>query len=108
MLLKLEELYNRYRGLEEKLSDPETVQDQKKYMTVNKEYKGLQPIVEAYLEYKNVLGNISSAKEMLGDSDSEMVAMAKEELTGLEAQKEDLDERIKVMMIPSSSKLSKV
>lgn len=100
MLAKLEELYNHFLTIEEKLSDPETVTDMKKFSKLNKEYKGLQEIVDTYKEYKNVLDNITSSKEMLSDSDPDMQAMAKEELDTLEPQKEALDEKIKILLIP--------
>jgi len=100
MLAKLEELYNHFLTIEEKLSDPETLSDMKKYSKLNKEYKGLQEIVDTYKEYKNVLDNITSAKEMQSDSDPEMQAMAKEELSELEPAKEALDEKIRILLIP--------
>ncbi len=100
MLDKLEEIYNHFIGVEEKLSDPETLADMKIFSKLNKEYKGLQEIVEPFLAYKNVLENISSAKEMQADSDPEMQAMASEELAALEPQKIDLEEQLKVLLIP--------
>jgi len=100
MLAKLEEIYNHFMSLEEKLSDPEIVTDQKRYAKINKEYKSLQEIVAGYKDYKNILGNVDSAKEMLSDADAEMQAMAKEELATLEPQKEVLEEKLKVLLIP--------
>jgi len=86
--------------LEEKLSDPETLSDMKKYSKLNKEYKGLQEIIEKYKSYKTVLGNVTNAKEMLGDPDAEMQAMAKEELSELEPQQVELEEQLKTLLIP--------
>lgn len=100
MLAKLEELYNHFLSLEEKLSDPETVTDMKKFSKLNKEYKGLQEIVDTYKRYKYILENIASSKEMLSDPDPDMQAMAKEELNTLEKEKEELDEKIKILLIP--------
>jgi len=100
MLAKLEEVHNHFLSIEEKLSDPETVSDMKVYSKLNKEYKGLQEIVTTYLSYKNVLANISNANEMLSDSDPDMQAMAKEELAELEPKKEEIEEQLKVLMIP--------
>ena len=51
ILAKLEAIYDRYRYLEEKLSDPELASDMKSFTKVNKEYKDLKEIVEAYLKY---------------------------------------------------------
>lgn len=100
MLEKLESIYNHFLSIEEKLSDPEIVTDMKKYSALNKEYKQLQVLVDAYKEYKNLTSNIASAKEMLNDSDPDMKTMAQEELDLLLPQKEDLDERVKVLLIP--------
>ncbi len=100
MLAKLEELHNHYLSIEEKLSDPETVSDMKVFSKLNKEYKGLQEIVESYKSYKHVLDNMENASEMLKDPDPDMQVMAKEELSELEPQKEALEERLKVLLIP--------
>lgn len=100
MLAKLEEVYNHFLSIEEKLSDPETVSDMKIYSKLNKEYKGLQEIVNTYLSYRNVLDNTANAKEMLSDKDPDMQAMAKEELAELEPQQLELEEALKVLMIP--------
>ncbi len=100
MLAKLEEIYNHYLTIEEKLSDPETVSDMKVFSKLNKEYKGLQEIVESYKSYKHVLDNMENASEMLKDPDADMQVMAKEELAELEPQKEEMEERLKVLLIP--------
>ena len=55
MLDKLELIYFRYKDLESQLSDPEVVSDMQKFKKTSKEYKDLEPIVKAYLEYKNFL-----------------------------------------------------
>ncbi len=100
MLDKLEEIYNRYCSLEEQLSDPEIISDQKRMRKVSKEYKDLKEIVSVYHEYKEVLGNMDTAKEMLKDEDEDMREMAKEEITAAEAQVTELEEKIKVLLIP--------
>ena len=100
MLAKLEEIYNHFMSLEEKLSDPDIVKDQKQYSKLNKEYKNLQEVVGEYKSYKSLLENIDNAKEMLSDADAEMVDMAKEELSLLEPQKTELEEKLKVLLIP--------
>lgn len=100
MLDKLEAIHEKYIYIEEQLGDPSVVSDMDKYMNLNKEYKGLQEIIGVYKEYKSVLENIESSREMLNDSDEEMKEMAKEELAELEPQQEALEERIKVLLIP--------
>lgn len=107
MLDKLQSIYDRYKYLEENLANPEIIQDRKKYTKVNKEYKGLDEIVQCFLEYKTILNNIGSAQEMLKDSDAEMQQMAKEELESNDRAKQDLEEKIKILLIPKDPEDSK-
>ncbi len=100
MLDKLASIEERFYHLEERLSDPETISDMKKFTKINIEYKELKNIVDAYNKLKSLNSNISNAKEMLKDSDAEMKEMAKMELEELEPQLEELLEEIKVMLIP--------
>ncbi len=100
MLDKLEAIKERYHYLEEKLSDPETVKDMKLFTKTNKEYKDLKVLVDAYVEYKSVLDNIESSKEMLKDDDPEMKEMAQMELDSLQEKQLTLEEEIKVLLIP--------
>jgi peptide chain release factor 1 len=107
MLNKLEEIYNHFKSLEEKLSDPEIVTDMKRFTKINREYKGLTEIVEAYKKYKSILEGIDSAKEMMTDEDPEMKEMAQMELSSLEEQIPDIEERLKVLLIPKDPEDSK-
>ena len=100
MIEKLESIKNHFLSIQEKLSDPEVVSDMKKFSKLNKEYKGLEPIVEAYEKYSSLLSGIESAKEMMDDSDPEMQAMAKEEMDELLPQKSAMEEELKVLLIP--------
>jgi peptide chain release factor 1 len=78
MLDKLESLYIKFKQLEEKLSDPESTSDMDKFKALNKEYRNLEPIAEKYLEYKNLLSNIESNRDILkNESDAELKDMAK-------------------------------
>jgi peptide chain release factor 1 len=100
MLDKLEAIQERYYYLEERLADPGTLADPKAYAKVNKDYKGLQEVVFAFKEYKNLLGNIDTAKEMLVEDDEDMKEMAKMELDELNPQREALEEKLKQLLIP--------
>jgi len=107
MLDKLEAIYARFLDIQEKLSDPEVVSDMKKFSSLNKEYKDLQEITNCYLSYKDTLENLASSQEMLKDEDEEMKEMAKEEIHSLTANKEELEEKIKVLLIPKDPEDSK-
>jgi peptide chain release factor 1 len=100
MIDKLESIKNHYLGIQEKLSDPEVVSDMKKFSKLNKEYKSLDVIVQAYEKYKTLLDGLDSAKEMLADSDPEMQAMAREEIDSLEPEKLAVEEELKILLIP--------
>ncbi|MEM9918563.1 MAG: peptide chain release factor 1 [Bacteroidota bacterium] len=107
MIDKLEAIKERYQYLEEQLSDPEVLSDMKRFKKVNKEYKDLQEIVQVYDQYKELLGNIDTATEMLQDSDEEMQEMAKAELEELKPRQEEMQEAIKVLLIPKDPEDSK-
>lgn len=107
MINKLEVIYQRYKDLEEKLSDPQLASDMNSFKKVNKEYKDLQPVAEAFLEYKEATANMDNAKLMLKDPDPEMREMASMEITSLSEKLEELDERIKVLLIPKDPEDSK-
>jgi len=98
MLDKLAAIHDRFRNLEEQLADPTVISDMDRFQKTNKEYKKLQPIVEAYLEYKQLLGNIETAEEML--KDAEMKELASMELEELRPKQEEMEEEIKIMLIP--------
>jgi peptide chain release factor 1 len=105
MLDKLEAIKNRFDEVSELIVDPNIISDMKQYIQLNKEYKDLQPIIEAYQQYKNILSNIENAKEML--KDDEMKEMAKMELDELTPKQEVLEEEIKVLLIPKDPADSK-
>ncbi len=100
MLDKLEAIQERFYYLEERLSDPSIVSDQKLYAKTNKDYSNLKEVVEVFKAYKEILGNIATAEEMQAEDDPDMKEMAKEELNELKPQKEKLEEKLKVLLIP--------
>ncbi len=65
MIEKLEAIYQRYKEIENEMNEPDVMSDMKKFIKLNKDYKELQKVVTAYIEYKNVLDNIDSTKELL-------------------------------------------
>jgi len=105
MLDKLEAIKNRFDEVSELIVDPNIISDMKQYIQLNKEYKDLQPIIEAYQHYKNILSNIENAKEML--KDDEMKEMAKMELDELTPKQDELEEDIKILLIPKDPADSK-
>ena len=105
MLEKLEAIKERFDEVSQLIVDPEIISDMKHYIQLNKEYKDLQPIMEAHKAYKNLLSNIETAKELL--KDDEMKEMAKSELDELQPQQVVMEEEIKVLLIPKDPADSK-
>lgn len=101
MLDKLLAINIRFEEIGEKLTQPDVVTDQKRFRELSKQYSDLEPIAKAYHEYKLVLENLASSKEMLAEEDDpEMKEMAKAELDELSTRKEEMDEEIKILLIP--------
>lgn len=101
MLDKLEALNAKFNDLGIALTNPEIVSDNKKFTQISKEYKKLEPLVQSYMKYRNVLEGIEFGKEVLAnESDPELKEMAKEELVLQEEEKIKLEEEIRQLMIP--------
>ena len=101
MLDKLSEIHDRYLEVEKLISSPDAMNDMKSYIQYSKEYKDLEPIIKAYKKYKNLVGNIADAKEIISTTDDpEMKEMAKLDLEENLPLKDVMDEEIKVLLIP--------
>ncbi len=107
MIDKLQAIHERYHYLEEKLSDPEVIQDMKQFTRINREYKDLKVVVEAFFIYRDIVDNITSSRKMLKDPDPEMRDMAELELEELEEKKEEWEEKIRILLIPKDPEDSK-
>ncbi len=101
MVDKLKEIEKRFLDVEGELSKPEVVNDMKKYTSLNKEYKSLGKIVSKYSELKKIVSGIDDAKLVLNkEKDEEFREMAKVELDKLSDKKNQIEEEIKVLLIP--------
>jgi len=99
---KLEGVKMRFEEVGKLLTGAYVMNDMKKYSQLNKEYKELNPVIAAYMDYKNTLSNIDSAKEILADEkDEEMREMAKAELDELTGKVGGLEEKLKVLLLPA-------
>jgi len=102
MLEKLEAIYKRWLEIGTLITDPDAMTDMKRYIKLSKDYKELQPIVDAYKIYNNVLENITSTREILSkEKDEEFRELAKLEFDELNTKKAILEEEIRVMLIPA-------
>lgn len=101
MFDRLQAVEDRYDRLNELLSDPSIVNDLNKLREYSKEQSDIQDTVLAYREYKVVQVQLKDAKEMLNEKiDPEMRDMVKEELSELEDQVEEIEARLKILLIP--------
>ena len=101
MVDKLKEIEKRFLDVEGELSKPEVVNDMKKYTSLNKEYKSLGKIVSKYSELKKIVSGIDDAKLVLNkEKDEEFREMAKVELDELSDKKNQIEEEIKILLIP--------
>lgn len=98
---RLQAVEDRYEKLNELLSDPEIINDSKKLREYSKEQSDIQETVQTYREYKQAREQLQDAKAMLEEKlDAEMREMVKEEMNDLEAQIEELQERMRILLIP--------
>ncbi|OZU88456.1 peptide chain release factor 1 [Virgibacillus indicus] len=101
MLDRLQTLEDRYNKLNEMLSDPEIISDTNKLREYSKEQSGLEDVVQEYREYKDVNAQLKDAKEMLEDNlDDDMYEMVKAEISELSQSKEDLEAKMKILLLP--------
>lgn len=108
ILSKLEGLRQKFEEIGQQITDPAVMADMKKYVSLNKEYRDLEPIVEAYDKYKNILSNIQSSKLLLNtEKDEELREMAKMEIESLEEEQEQLETAIKLLLVPADPQDSK-
>lgn len=101
MLDRLEAIHQRYEELSRLLCDPEVINDSNKLREYSKEQSGLEEKNQAYLEYKQVMEQLNDAKAMLEEKlDEEMRELVKAELDELSGRKEELEEKIKILLLP--------
>ena len=102
ILEKLESIKLRYDEIGQQITEPDAMDDMKRYVKLSKEYRDLEPLIEVYGVYRNVLSNWDEARQMLqSEKDEELRDMAREEMETLGQQVEPLEERIKLLLLPS-------
>ena len=102
LLEKLESLVARFEEVSTLITDPNVIGDQRRYVKLTKEYKELGDLMAARKEYIQVLNGIEEAKEIIAnESDQEMREIAREELDDCQKRQPELEERIKLLLIPA-------
>ena len=108
LLEKVLSLQDKYKKLEEQLADPAVIADMKKFVQLNKDYKELQPIIAAGLEYKKMVDELAQAKDILmNEKDEDLKEMAREEVAEIEPKIPEMEQQIKLLLIPADPDDSK-
>ena len=98
---QLETLLERYQELQELMSDPEVINDTKRYMAYSKEEADMREVVAAFKHYKELKQSISDSDEILRETDDpEMEAMAKDELESSKKEIDEVEHQITLLMLP--------
>ena len=101
MIDRLQAVEDRYDRLNELLSDPEIINDSKKLREYSKEQSNIQETVDVYREYKDIREQFNDAKAMLDEKlDPDMREMVKEEVSELEGSMTELEERLRILLLP--------
>ena len=97
---RLTEIKDNFSDIQTKLSMPDVINDQKQYASLSKEYSNLKPIVEKFEEYIQCESNISSAEEVLNESDMDLAELAKEEIKENNERISEIEIELKNLLIP--------
>ncbi|USS88611.1 peptide chain release factor 1 [Fructilactobacillus hinvesii] len=98
---KLQAVSDRYDELNELISDPEVIADTQRFMKLSKEEGGLRETVETYHHYQDVTTALADDQEMLQEKlDDDMTEMVKGEIADLEKEKDELEQKLKILLIP--------
>ena len=100
MFDKLAAVEGRYVDLERLLTSPDVIANRKEFAKLAKERSGLEQIVHTYRAWKELQGQIEGNKSLLHDADEDVRGLAQEELPGLKAENDALEERLKILLLP--------
>ncbi len=102
LLEKYESIRHRFEEVQQMITDPEIIADMKRYVRLNQEYKNLEKLLGVFKEYKNLIDNLESGKEMLAEeSDEELREMAREEMEMAEEKIPEKEKQIKMLLVPA-------
>jgi peptide chain release factor 1 len=100
MFDRLDQMDARYEDLGRQLSDPTLVNDQKKFQLTAKQHRDLEPTIEKFREYRRLTQGIADARAMLSEADPDIRSMATDELATLEPRLPEVEEALKVLLLP--------
>ena len=101
VMAQLEGLVAHYEELQEMMADPEVISDTKRYMEISKEEADLREVVQKYKKYKQDKKELEDNKKIIAnESDEDLIEMAKEENSEIEKEIPELEDQIKILMLP--------
>jgi peptide chain release factor 1 len=102
MLDKLKSIEKKYLDLREQMMDSSITSDMQKSIQISKELSSLQVIYDLIQEYKKYYQQLNESKDIIkNESDSEIIEMAKEEIKEAELKLQDIDQKIKIALLPT-------
>lgn len=101
MFEKLKKIEEQFENLQNELNKPEVYSSVERFTLIKKEQSEILPLVELFRKYKTIIKDIEGNQELIqDDSDPELKELAKAELEELTKQKEESEEKLKVLLIP--------
>ena len=100
MFDKLAEVENRYQDLEVQLADPDVLAKQSSFLKLAKERAEIEELVLAYRQHKKVLEDLEQNAPLLRESDADLRTMAREEEQRLLALREEIENNLKLLLLP--------
>lgn len=108
LLSRLDGIEARFEEVSTLITDPSVISDMKRYVRLTKEYKDLEKLTKATITYRELIANIDEAHEILAsENDAEMREMAREQLDSSSQRLPELEEQIKLLLIPADPEDSK-
>ncbi len=100
LLDKIGVFEERAAQLEAQMADPDFTRDRERFAEAAKELAALRPVVEAGGRYRRVVGEAADARAMLEDPDPDLQEMARSELESLDAERQELEQQLRLLMVP--------
>lgn len=98
---KIEGLKGKFSSLQEQLASPDVISDMKKFVQLNREYKELEPVIQAGEKYKKTVEEYEMAKDIISnEKDEDLRELAKDTISELEPKIPEMEEEIKILLIP--------
>jgi peptide chain release factor 1 len=100
MFERLEQIEARFEDLGRQMAEPELIADQSRYQKTAKQHRDLEAVVDKFREYRQIMTGIADARAMLQENDADLRTMAEEELLELETRQPQVEEDLKLLLLP--------